>query len=71
MEEGSTLKTRLIPWTKAGAFYTATLGVPVLYYALLAFFNDTNPLVSVLSASLGTDLLLPSKSTTTNAQVSR
>ncbi len=57
VEEGSTLTTGLIPWTTAGAFYTATLGVPVLEYVPYAFFNYLNAVVAVVMASLGIGLL--------------
>ncbi|NKB32927.1 MAG: Na+/H+ antiporter NhaC [Pseudomonadales bacterium] len=57
VEEGSTLTTGLIPWTTAGAFYAATLGVPVLDYAPYAFFNYLNAVVSVSMAALGIGLL--------------
>lgn len=57
VEEGSTMTTALIPWTTAGAFYAATLGVPVVDYLPYAFFNYLNPLVSVLMAALGVGLL--------------
>lgn len=57
VEEGSTLTTALIPWTTAGAFYTATLGVPVLDYVPYAFFNYLNALVSITLAALGIGLL--------------
>ncbi len=59
VEEGSTLTTALIPWTTAGAFYTATLGVPVLDYAPYAFFNYLNALVSIAMATVGIGLLRP------------
>jgi NhaC family Na+:H+ antiporter len=57
VEEGSTLTTSLIPWTTAGAFYSATLGVPVLDYLPYAFFNYLNPLIAILMAALGIGLL--------------
>jgi NhaC family Na+:H+ antiporter len=57
VEEGSTMSTGLIPWTTAGAFYAATLGVPVLAYAPYAFLNYLNPLVSIVMAALGFGLL--------------
>lgn len=57
VEEGSTLTTGLIPWTTAGAFYTATLGVPVLDYLPYAFFNYINAFVAVGFAYLGIGLL--------------
>ena len=57
VEEGSTLTTGLIPWTTAGAFYGATLGVPVLDYVPYAFFNYLNAVVSIAMAALGIGLL--------------
>lgn len=57
VEEGSTLTTGLIPWTTAGTFYAATLGVPTLDYALYALLNLLNPLVSITMAVLGIGLL--------------
>lgn len=57
VEEGATMTTGLIPWTTAGAFYAATLGVSALDYAPYAFFNYLNPVVSILMASLGFGLL--------------
>lgn len=57
VEEGSTLTTGLIPWTTAGAFYTATLGVDVLDYAPYAFFNYLNGIVAITMATVGIGLL--------------
>lgn len=57
VEEGSTLTTGLIPWTTAGVFYAATLGVPTLDYAAYALLNVLNPLVSIIMAMLGIGLL--------------
>lgn len=57
VEEGATLTTGLIPWTTAGTFYVATLGVPTLEYAPYALLNILNPLVSLCMAVLGIGLL--------------
>lgn len=57
VEEGATMSTGLIPWTTAGAFYAATLGVPVLEYLPYAFLNYLNPLISIVMATLGLGLL--------------
>lgn len=57
VEEGSTLTTGLIPWTTAGVFYAATLGVPTLDYAAYALLNVLNPLISIIMAMLGIGLL--------------
>jgi NhaC family Na+:H+ antiporter len=59
VEEGSTMTTSLIPWTTAGAFYAATLGVDVLNYAPYAFFNYLNAIVAIAMASFGIGLLKP------------
>lgn len=53
LEEGATLTTGLIPWTTAGAFISATLGVSALQYAPFAFFNLLNPIISIVFAYLG------------------
>ena len=57
VEEGATMTTGLIPWTTAGAFYAATLGVAVIEYAPFAFFNYLNAFVSVAMAAAGAGLL--------------
>jgi NhaC family Na+:H+ antiporter len=51
------MTTGLIPWTTAGTFYSATLGVDVLEYAPYAFFNYLNPIIAVAMAALGIGLL--------------
>ncbi|PCH59262.1 MAG: Na+/H+ antiporter NhaC [SAR86 cluster bacterium] len=62
VEEGSTMTTGLIPWTTAGAFYAATLGVAVVDYAPYALFNYFNPLISIAMAACSVGLLTKSKS---------
>lgn len=57
VEEGATLTTGLIPWTTAGAFYAATLGVATLEYAPYAFLNYLNGPIAIIMASLGLGLL--------------
>jgi NhaC family Na+:H+ antiporter len=57
VEEGSTMTTGLIPWTTAGAFYAATLGVETLEYVPYAFLNLLNPVISICMAILGIGLL--------------
>lgn len=57
VEEGATLTTGLIPWTTAGIFYAATLGVPTQDYAAYALLNVLNPLISIIMALLGIGLL--------------
>lgn len=57
LEEGATLSTPLIPWTTAGAFFAATLGVPTLDYLPYSFLCLINPVVAVVFAYLGVALL--------------
>jgi len=57
VEEGSTITTALIPWTTAGTFYAATLGIPTLEYAQYALLNVLNPFVSIAMAVMGVGLL--------------
>jgi len=57
VEEGATLTTALIPWTTAGTFYAATLGIPTLEYAPYALLNLLNPLISIGMAVMGIGLL--------------
>ncbi|MDP6879495.1 MAG: Na+/H+ antiporter NhaC, partial [Alteromonas macleodii] len=57
VEEGATMTTGLIPWTTAGAFYSATLGVDVLDYVPYAFFNYLNGVIAVSMAALGMGML--------------
>lgn len=53
LEEGATLTTGLIPWTTAGAFISATLGISSFEYAPFAFLNILNPILSISFAYLG------------------
>lgn len=66
VEEGSTLTTGLIPWTTAGAFYSATLGISALDYAPYAFFNYLNAMVAVTMAGAGLGLLRSSSTVLTD-----
>jgi len=53
VEEGITLLAGLIPWTTAGAFYAATLGISVLEFAPYALLNLLNPILAICFAYLG------------------
>lgn len=57
VEEGITLLVAMIPWSVAGAFYAATLDIPVLDYAPFALFNLLNPVVAILFAYMGVGIL--------------
>lgn len=53
LEEGATLTTVIIPWTTAGAFFAATLGVNVVDYAPWAILNWINPVIGILFSVFG------------------
>ena len=53
LEESGTLTSALIPWNTCGAFVSATLGVPTLYYLPFAFFHYTNPVISAIYGFTG------------------
>lgn len=57
VEEGATLTTGLVPWTTAGTFYAATLGIPTLDYAPYVLLNLLNPVISISMAIFGIGLL--------------
>lgn len=57
LEEGATLTTGLIPWTTAGAFIAATLGINTLDYVPYTFLNLINPLLSIIFAYTGLFIL--------------
>ncbi|MCB1583381.1 MAG: Na+/H+ antiporter NhaC [Xanthomonadales bacterium] len=53
VEEGITLTVALLPWSVAGAFYSATLDISVFEYAPFALLNLLNPIVAIIFAYLG------------------
>lgn len=53
VEESTTLTTPLMPWSMGGAFYAATLGVPVFDYLPWAFLNYLNMFVAIILAFFG------------------
>lgn len=53
IEEWATLTTGLIPWTTAGVFISATLGINSFEYAPFTFFNLINPIISIVFAYFG------------------
>jgi NhaC family Na+:H+ antiporter len=57
VEEGITLLVAVIPWSVAGAFYTATLGISVLEFAPFALLNLINPVVAIVFAYLGVAII--------------
>lgn len=48
LEDAGTLVNPLIPWGVSGAFFTQTLGVPVIAYLPFVFFLYLSPLFSIL-----------------------
>ena len=57
VEEGVTLLVAVIPWSVAGAFYSATLGISVIEYAPFALFNLLNPIIAIVLAYLGVAII--------------
>ncbi|OAN13178.1 hypothetical protein A3K86_16085 [Photobacterium jeanii] len=57
LSEGSMTSGMLLPWTTAGAFMTATLGVSPLVYAPYAVYVWLTPIVSVLLVGMGRTLI--------------
>lgn len=56
LEDVGTMMSPLIPWAASGAFYIATLGVPIFGkdgFALWAINTYTNPLMAILLAVTG------------------
>ncbi|MGQ2282777.1 Na+/H+ antiporter NhaC [Apilactobacillus kunkeei] len=53
IEDGGTVINYLIPWGVAGAFISATLGVPASHFAPFLFLSILSPIFSILSAVTG------------------
>lgn len=53
LEDAATVTACLIPWTTGGAYMAATLGVPTLAYVKYAFFNLSEPVISLIIGFLG------------------
>lgn len=53
LEDAGTLVNPLIPWGVSGAFFAHTLSVPVVEYALFAFFLTLSPLLTILFGYIG------------------
>ncbi len=72
LEEGATLTTGLIPWTTAGMFISATLGISAFSYAPFTFYNLLNPLIAILFAYLGIFVLkAPTESKTKHEEMAK
>jgi len=52
-EDAGTVTDPLVPWGSGGAYQTATLGVPTIFYAPFAFFCWISPLVTILYGYTG------------------
>lgn len=57
LEDGGTLTSPLIPWNTCGVFMHSVLAVNPLHYAMYAFFNLINPVLSIIYAYLGIKIL--------------
>lgn len=56
LEDGGTLFNPIVPWSVSGAFFAATLGVPVIEYLPFAFFLFITPLFSMMAAAFNLGL---------------
>lgn len=73
LEDGGTMTSPLVPWNTCGAYMAATLGVATLDYLPYVFFNLLSPLLAVIAAYAGFNILrLPGQKpvpTTASARV--
>lgn len=53
IEDGGTVINYLVPWGVAGAFISATLGVPASHFVPFLFLSILSPVFSILSAVTG------------------
>lgn len=53
IEDGGTVINYLVPWGVAGAFISATLGVPAAHFAPFLFLSIFSPIFSIISAVTG------------------
>lgn len=65
MEDGGTLWSPMVPWSSCGAYHSSMLGVSTVSYIPYCFCNIVNPIISVLTASWGGNLLYADGSYTT------
>ena len=57
MEAGGTLWSPMIPWSSCGAYHSRMLGVDTLSYIPFCFTNILNPIISILTAWWGGNIL--------------
>lgn len=57
MEDGGTLWSPMIPWSSCGAYHSRMLGVDTLSYIPFCFTNILNPIISILTAWWGGNVL--------------
>jgi NhaC family Na+:H+ antiporter len=55
--DSATVTSALIPWNSCGAYMAATLGVATASFAPFAFFNQLNPLITIVFAFAGLRML--------------
>lgn len=65
MEDGGTLWSPMVPWSSCGAYHSSMLNVSTVSYIPYCFCNIVNPIISVLTASWGGNLLYADGSYTT------
>lgn len=65
MEDGGTLYSPLVPWTSCGAYHSRMLGIDTLTYLPYCFMNLINPIVAIVTAAWGGNILYADGSKTT------
>ncbi|MBP3759731.1 MAG: Na+/H+ antiporter NhaC [Firmicutes bacterium] len=56
-EDGGTLFSPLVPWSTCGVYHSGIMGVPTLSYLPFAFANILSPIVSIVTAAWGGNII--------------
>lgn len=59
--DSATVTSALVPWNSCGAYMAATLGVATINYLPFAFFNLLNPVITIVFAYFGSQMLRSTK----------
>ncbi len=63
-EDGGTLFSPLVPWSSCGVYHAGMLGVSTISYLPFCFTNILNPIISLLTASWGGNIIFADGSRT-------
>ncbi|MGF6375274.1 NhaC family Na+:H+ antiporter [Clostridiales Family XIII bacterium PM5-7] len=56
-EDGGTLWSPMVPWSSCGAYHSSMLGVSTFSYIPYCFVNIVNPIVSIVTAAYGGNII--------------